>query len=383
MSLSETIKPYVKGEDQEVIGRLQQQERLDTAFHLEDRAEDVNRVASGLKPRAMAEFNGATMQNMESLELRMQLSPPQTGWALNLHPWAIRTNAGRSMRDVVPACEVREVGPDEPLFSYLEFPWHDVDMRPQVDGSWACDAILPIVLAGQFMREANTNELWGPGVMVYENQKSPEEMWEENPLIQVFTDRGWPVTGKVKAKIRQRGSRELVDGERLVPITRPFRTIYQELRQRRNQAYLRLVTSADESYHAADGKEKRWHVNGTLRMMARMLVAERVLPKLPAWNLETTIDAGLEAESCKGCGGQRVKGAILCTKCGKPFDLLSALKEGFIDFDYVGLRMLPPEQLAEVMRFKKEVEDNQRKAGLILAREAKEAKAAESGATSS
>jgi hypothetical protein len=375
--LSESVKPYVKPE---IADQLQRQEHLDAAFALETNADAVTRARAGLPPKAMAEFNAATLQNMAILEDDMARNPPKSGWVLNLHPWAIRTNSGRLMRDVVPRCEILEIGQDEPNWAFLEIPWHEIDMRPQVDASYSCAPILPIVQAGQYMREGNTNELWGPGIMIYEGLKSPEEMWDENAEIQVFTDRGWPITSKVKAMIRQRGSREPVPGERLVPVTKPFREIYKELRQRRNDAYLRLVKEVDDHYHGAEGKEKRWYLNAYVRAMAQMLVAERLLPKLPAWNLETMIEAGLTEESCKRCGAARQRGAISCQKCNTPFDIVAALKAGFIDFDYPGIRFLAPEQLADVLRLKKEVDDNQKRANLILAREAKEKKEVEEGA---
>lgn len=362
MATHEPIRPYTAPSSQELGQR----------FHGAEIADDQLRARAGQVPRAYAEFNGQTLQNMEQLERRMQMSPPPSGWVVNLHPWHIRTNAGRLMREAVPACEYIEVGADEPSFSYLEIPWHEIDMRPQVDGSYACDPIEPIVQAGQFMREGNTNELWGPGVFVYEGPKTPEEMWAENPEIQVFTDRGWPVTTKVKAKVRQRGSRELVDGERLLPVRKTFREVFQEIRTRRNEAYMRLVREADEKLHAAKPEQRNWHLSGTLRLMARMLVAERLLPKLPAWNLETTLDVGEEAEKCKRCRTAKKKDAVVCHACGTPYDLIQALKDGLIDFDYMGIKFLEPEQLAEVMRLKKQVETNQKKAGLILANEAKE-----------
>ena len=330
------------------------------------------------KGKPMADWNPETHQKLNRVYEEMEKNPPREAWVINLHVFPIRVNGGHLYSDSAPACLPNQAGfrsvrcddGKDYIFSCFMVPWSKLDMQPEENWSYTPSQIFPIEIAGEYMREANTSELLGPGIFIVEGPKTPEELFLENAHIPVYDDQGRlmtvPAPGIAPGADRNPYRKGVSKATR--PMTIPIREIYRALRQRQLDAYFRIVSQADADYKGA--KERghgNWYVNGNVRLMAEALVAANKLKEVPTWNLEKRVDAGLEEVNCINCGTAKKKGVSACTECHHPFDPLQAYKDGLIDFEHRAMNTLPVEQLAEALRIKAQREETRKKAMELVA----------------
>lgn len=317
------------------------------------------------RPKPAADFNEETLRNLEKVYAELDTTPPAAATVVNFHPITLRVNGGRHFVYSVPPC-TPSMSLNEPgrQCTHLTLYESTIDPVPQDSGNHTFDKIPPIWSAQQYMNVANGNaELWGPGAFIYEGEKTPEEMWEENPLIKVFSDQGIPEFKETGGMVPSRRRGGIVQGKQRVAVTRSYREVYMEFWERRNKAYFAIVTHMDSEYHQAEGSRRKLvGINGMTRDQAQICVNLGLLLKAPEWLTATRIDAGVAPDKCSNCGSDVLAKAVMCQHCNWPVDAYEAFIGKKIDVEHTALDDLSAEQLADVYRIDKERKSNRARA---------------------
>ena len=287
---------------------------------------------------------------------------------VNFHPLVLRVNGGRSYYQSVAPCLpdmcLREPGRQ---CTSLVIGDATIDPVPQESGNHTFDAIFPLWMAQSYMSVANSNvQLWGPGSFIYEGELTPEEMWDSNPQIKTFTDAGLPIFTEEIGISKSRRAGGMVQGKKRVAVLRPYRDVYMDMFERRNQAYFDIVRKMDSEYHQASGRDrKNVGINGMTRDQAQVCLHLGLLLKAPEWLTPSRLDAGVAAEKCDNCKGDVSLGAVMCPHCNEPVDPFQAFIDGKIAVEHLSLTTLPEEKLIEVYRV-----DYERKSRISQAKKA-------------
>lgn len=319
----------------------------------------------GDRPKPAADFNEETLRNLEKVYEDLDTTPPAAATVVNLHPITLRVNGGRHFMYSVPPC-TPSMSLNEPGKQCTHLPLYDscIDPVPQDSGNHTFDKVPPIWIAQQYMNVANGNaELWGPGAFIYEGDLTPSEMWEQNPLIKVFTDQGIPLFTETGGMVPSRRRGGIVQGKQRVAVTRSYREVYMEMWERRNKAYFEIVTRMDSEYHQTEGGRRKFvGINGMTRDQAQICVNLGLLLKAPEWLTATRIDAGVSPDKCSNCGSDVLSKAVMCQHCNWPVDPYQAFINKAIGVEHAALDDLSPEKLADVYRIDKERKSNRAKA---------------------
>jgi hypothetical protein len=307
--------------------------------------------ARGGKPAA--DFSEETLRNLDLVYEELETQPPASATIINFHPIVIRVNGGRNYYQSVPPCtpdlSLRPMGRQ---CTSLVIGDAAIDPVPQESGNHTFNKIFPLWMAQNYMNVANSNDqLWGPGSFIYEGDLSPEEMWEQNPLIKTFTDAGMPILTEVDAVINSRRAGGMVNGKKRMPVMAHYRDVYTAMFNRRNQAYFDIVRKVDSEYHQKGPEErKNVGINGVTRDQAQVCLNLGLLLKAPDWLTPSRLDAGIAAEKCSNCKGDVSLGAVMCPHCNEPVDPFQAFIDGKIDVEHLALTTLDDEKLTEVYR---------------------------------
>jgi hypothetical protein len=305
------------------------------------------------RPKPAADFNEETLRNLDKVYDSLDAIPPPQATIINFHPLVLRVNGGRHYYRSVPPCVpdmcLRAAGLQH---SALVIDEASIDPVPQTSGDQTFDPLYPIWIAQNYMNVGNSNDqLWGPGTFVYEGGLTPEEMWEQNPLIKTFTDAGAPIFTEEPGVSKSRRAGGMVAGKKRVAVMRPYRDVYMEMFNRRNQAYFEIVKRLDSEYHqTAPEKRKNVGINGMTRDQAQVCLHLGLLLKAPEWLTQTRLDAGVSADKCTNCKGDVSLGAVMCPHCNEPVDPFQAFIDGKIDVEHLSLTTLEDEKLTEVYR---------------------------------
>lgn len=319
----------------------------------------------GDRPKAAADFSQETLRNLDQVYERLETQPPSSAVVVNFHPLVLRPNGGRTYYQSVDRCTpemaLREAGRQ---CTYLLLEDAAIDPVPQESGNHTFNEIFPLWMAQNYMNVANSNaELWGIGAFVYEGDLTPEEMWEENPLIKTFTDMGMPQLTEEAAVIKSRRSGGLVNGKRCVPVMRPYQDVYMETFKRRNESYFQIVQRVDSEYHQlAPEKRKNAGINGMTRDQAQVCLNLGLLLKPPIWLTQDRLSAGVAEERCSNCKGDLNIGVVMCLHCNEPVDPFQAFVDGKINVEHLALTTLDDERLTAVYKLDYDRKDKIKKA---------------------
>src|SRR6185437_13777028 len=111
------------------------------------------------------------------------------------------------------------------------------------------------------------------------------------PDIKLFTDLGMPIFNEEAGISKSRRDRAV---KRRIPVMRPYRDVYMDMFNRRNQAYFEIVKRLDSEYHqTAPEKRKNVGINGMTRDQAQVCLHLGLLLKAPEWLTQTRLDAGV------------------------------------------------------------------------------------------
>lgn len=292
-------------------------------------------------------LDGETQNNLDELTAAMRRTRPKPAMVINLHPFELQFNADNFLLrgHSVPPCL-----PGMPYAYKAIRGWrHDGGMYNE-NGSRKFKPILPIDVAGQFAREFNKNETFGPGVIIYEGEAHPDKVG----LVETYDPMGRLITLEQPGVEYDEEDKEIAVTLK-VPVREPLLDIISTMRAKRNAFYLKQVQTADDWAKQQDGKARRW-IQASHRRMAEILHADGVIPFIPDWSLATRVEKGLSEENCSACGNPTKAGAYKCLTCGNILDALKALKEGDIQWGHAKINLLADEQYQEALAFHEEHE---------------------------
>jgi hypothetical protein len=275
--------------------------------------------------------------NLNELRRQMRSSPPKPATVINLHPWPLTFGAtNRFLRGItIPACE-----PGMP-YAYHHIRGYRTDWEYNENGTLKFKAILPIELAGQFVREFSNKDSYGGGVIIYEGEGNPEKV----DLVESYDPIGRVQTIQKSVIVYDEENRPIQEmGE--IPIRKKLNDLLVEARSQRNAAYLLRVRKADHDYNLPDGRGK-WLINDTHPLMAEILFAEGVISEVPKWNLASRFEQGLSENNCKSCGSPTKTDSYKCA-CGNILDPLAAYMDFAIEYGHAKMEMLASDEWEQV-----------------------------------
>jgi hypothetical protein len=375
--MGDTVVPYTgldeaMAHDRKMLGEVDAQiragvpvgeARASGALRMPGSFAEIHNITT--RPKPAADFSEETLRNLDKVYDSLEATPPPSAVVVNFHPLVLRVNGGRSYYQSVAPClpDMCLNKPGQQCTS-LVIGEAAIDPVPQESGNHTFDAIFPLWMAQSYMNVANSNEqLWGPGAFIYEGDLTPEEMWEANPQIKTFTDAGLPIFTEEIGISKSRRAGGMVQGKKRVPVLRPYRDVYMNTFERRNQAYFEIIRRLDSEYHqTAPEKRKNVGINGMTRDQAQVCLHLGLLLKAPEWLTQTRLDAGVSADKCGNCKGDVSLGAVMCPHCNQPVDPFQAFIDGKIDVEHLALTTLPDEQLTEVYRVDYERKEKTKKA---------------------
>lgn len=299
------------------------------------------------KVRKNNRLDPETQGNLDELQLAMRHNRPQAATVINLHPFDLQFNADNYLLrgHQIPACH-----PGQPYSHKAIRGWRHDGGSYNENGSRKFKPILPIDVAGQFVREFNLRETFGPGVLIYLGDSNPDKVG----LIETYDPKGRLITVEQPGIDYDSEDKEISVIEK-VPVKRQLTDLLKELRADRNDFYLSQVQLADDWARQQDGKARRF-IQKTHRLMAEVLHAEGIIPVVPEWSLSTKVEKGFADENCPSCQSPTKLGAYKCMTCNNILDALAAFKDGEIQWGHAKLNNLPDEKFAEAEAFHGEQE---------------------------
>jgi hypothetical protein len=286
--------------------------------------------------------------NLNDLMQTMRLSPPKPVTVVNLHPWPLAFGYGvRLLRGItVPACP-----PGQPFaHSYIRI-WRK-DWMYNENGSLKFVPILPIQIAGEFVREFSNPENDGGGVLIYEGEHNPDKAGE----VETYDTMGRPVTKPIQTfEYDEENNKIPVLGTQ--PIKRKFVDVLKEAITARNRVYFRKVQTADRDWNLPDGRGKK-NIHEKHLLMAEVLFAEGIITELPKWDLSSRLDEGLEEGNCPACASPKRSGAFKCANCNHILDPVEAYRNSAIEYGHLSMEALTSDELDSI----EEIRDEREKA---------------------
>lgn len=293
-----------------------------------------------------------SQNSLDAVHARMRRHRPKPVTLLNYHPWPLRVSGGKLFQGItVPACP-----PGTPFVKFV-FRGYKTDFKPNQQGGQDFEEILPIQLAQEFVRCGTSQEMYGPGILIYEGEGDPLKVKE----VEVYDNRGVLITEP------EPGWTENPEGQReptvnQVPVMRSLEELMRELRHKRNDFYLAEIRRRDIEMKMPNARQSAILSHHHF-LMVDVLVAEGILTKekIPQWTLTTKFEEGLSSSDCKNCGATKKETAISCKECGHIFKPLEALKEAVIQWGHASLEKLSEGELEEAYLFHLETEKKKRK----------------------
>lgn len=292
----------------------------------------------------------ATQTSLNELRAQMRSIGVKPATVINLNPMPLDFGMGNLyMRGiVVPAC-----APGQPYAKYTVRHWRHESLYNE-DGSRFFRAILPIKMAGEFVREFSSKDNYGGGVIICEGDINPEKCGADF-MVEIYDQHGRPIT------VTQRGieydeENNEIPVELQVPVKKSLHQLIDDVRRLRNAFYKKTVAIAERDWNLPDGRGKQ-NVNEVHRLMAELLVAEGERAKLPDFCTATDkAGLGLSDTNCRACGTTPKVGAYKCA-CGNILNALEAYKDFDIQFEHAKMAMLTSDELEEAELIKMERED--------------------------
>ena len=320
--------------------------------HISPEAQVAQRAATeyfnsfGFQPgRKHNRLDTETQANLNELMLAMRRDRPKPATVINLHPFELQFNADNYLLrgHSIPACL-----PGMPYNYKAIRGWRHDGGSYNENGSRKFKAILPIDVAGQFAREFNKIETFGPGVLIYLGDSHPDKVG----LVETYDPLGRLITVDKAGQDYDEEDRPIPVTLK-EPVTRKFTDLLRELRKARNDFYLTRVQQADQWATKDNGKFSSW-IQSSHRLMAEVLYHDGIIQSVPDWKLSTRMEKGLAEDNCRGCGRPVIKKAHTCEHCGNVIDALAAFEDGAIQFDHAKISLLPDEEYAKAEAIHKE-----------------------------
>jgi hypothetical protein len=268
----------------------------------------------------------------EILRLLKQTDADKPVTILNLNPFPLKINGGVFFPDEVPACPA-----GRPYAAHVirETRWGHKDLGCDAQNMMQMEPVpaIPLVLAAEYIREYVQQDGGFGGVLCYVGDRDPASFRKGDAI-----------------RIPEVAYNEL--GEFYVDVhERDFQQTLEAVRQKRNATILRRLQSANSWY---ENDSQRMNVNDTHREMARLALAEGLIPELPRWVMQANPLLEKQPEPCPSCMATPKSGAILCLNCHHIFDVVAAYRHARIAYGAVEMDRLTAEEWKTVNRIKAE-----------------------------
>jgi uncharacterized Zn finger protein (UPF0148 family) len=260
---------------------------------------------------------------------------------LNLNPFPLKINGGVYFPDEVPACP-----PGKPYSVHVikATRWGHKDLGCDAQNMMQMEPVpaIPVVLAAEYIREFVQQEGGFGGVLCYIGDQNPASFKRDASI-----------------RVPEVAYNEL--GEFYVEVyERDFHETLASVTEKRNASILRRLQSANSWY---ENDSQRMNVNDTHRDMARLALAEGLIPELPRWVLQAHQLHAKQPDPCPSCASQPKNGATLCANCGHVFDVVAAYKNARISYGAVEMDRLTAEEWKIVNQIKTERDKAKGRAG--------------------
>ena len=251
---------------------------------------------------------------------------------LNLNPFVLKINGGVYFPDEVPACK-----PGKPYAAYVirETRWGHKDNGCDLQNVMQMEPVpaFPLTLAAEYIREFIHQDGGFGGVLCYVGDQDPATI-KKGASVRVpevaYNDRG-------EFRILQRDA--------------DFHELLENVRQKRNSSILHRLQNANNWY---ENDTQRMNVNDLHRDLARLAVAEGLIPELPKWVMQASMLNHKQPDPCPSCASIPKHAAILCVNCGHIFDVVQAYKNARIAHGAVEMDRLTAEEWKVVNQIKAE-----------------------------
>lgn len=291
-------------------------------------------------------LDAQTQANLDELVSQMRRDRPKPATVINLHPFELQFNADNYLLrgHTVPACL-----PGMPYAYKAIRGWRHDGGSYNEDGSRKFKPITPIMVAGEFAREFNKVETFGPGVLIYLGDANPDKVGQ----VELYDQMGRAIT-------EDKPGYEFDEEDRRIPITvkepvtGKFIDLVKTLRANRNAFYLAQVRKAERWVKKGEKFapfSQDYHI-----AMAQVLVSEGVIPSVPdeLTGLATREQKQIAEDNCPACQHPVKKGAYRCEHCANILDALAAFKDGAIEFEHAKISLLSDEQFGEANKIHRE-----------------------------
>jgi hypothetical protein len=247
---------------------------------------------------------------------------------LNLNPFPLKINGGVFFPEEIPPCP-----PGEPYAIHVirETRWGHKDLGCDAQNMMQMEPVpaIPLVLAAEYIREYVQQDGGFGGVLCYVGDHHPAG-FKKGAMIRV-PEVAYSATGEFYVEVRERNFHEMLTA----------------IRKKRNSSILQRLQSANTWY---ENDSQRMNVNDTHRDLARLAVAEGLIPELPRWVMQANTLTDKQPDPCPACQFVPKAGAILCTNCKQIFNVLEAYRLGRIAYGSVEFGRLNADDWQEANR---------------------------------
>lgn len=361
--MPDMLVPYVNkdGVTHQVVITEQAQQAAEAAQRWSEVDPSITNLLTRAAAKGVNSLDPVSAQRKAEAERQIRMNPPKPATVVNLHPWPLTFGAGNpKLRGItVPPCL-----PGQICAFHVIRRRNILDWQYDEDGLLEFKAVRPIDLAAEFIREFGNRDAYGGGVLIYEGDTAPDKAAE----VECYDPTGRIMTVS-KHGVENDGEQDVAVVYQ-VPIKKDFQELLDKARKQRNQYYMDRVRKADADYKRPDGRGKSL-VTEVHMKMAEMLHGEGIIPIMPDWNLQTSLEAGLADDSCPACGMARKLDSFRCG-CGHILDAFEAYQEGAIEWGHASMETMTLAELEEAEK----IRVSRAEKTAILRRPLKDAKAA-------
>jgi uncharacterized Zn finger protein (UPF0148 family) len=252
---------------------------------------------------------------------------------LNLNPFFLEINGGVYFSgEQIAACPQ-----DKPYTVHVirDVRWGHKDLGCDAQNMMQMEPVpcIPLVLASEYIREYVQQDGGFGGVLCYVGDQDPATI-KKGQRVRV-PEIAYDETGEFYINV----------------VDRVFDEILARVRLKRNNSLMNRLQSANMWY---ENEFQRMNVNDVHREMARMAVAEGLIPELPRWVMQQNTLMTKQPDPCPSCMSMPKEGAVLCTNCGHIFNVVAAYKNARIAYGAQEFDRLSAEEWKEVNAIKLE-----------------------------
>ena len=252
---------------------------------------------------------------------------------INMNPFALKINGGMYFPNAIPGCPL---GKPYHVHVISNIIWGHKDLGCDAQNMMQMEPVpaTPMVQAAEYILQFMQlgDESFG-GVICYAGDAHPSTL-KKDAVVSV-PEINYDEDGQMYVVLRERKFHDMLDRARTV----------------RNASIMREIQRANGWY---ENDDLRNLVSDKERDLARIALAEGLIPQLPRWVLQENTAFEKTPDPCPSCAVVPKAGAIICVNCQHCFDVIAAYKNARIAYGSVEFDRLTEAEWKEVNKIKLE-----------------------------